>query len=345
MVELKKRGHNIDLKNIVIHRITKTKGLNTGNIKCNQAVLPITDVEKQFIARITDSFQKNSSPTYGTFNGENDDFNKQLCDFKDKKCEFLKFTRNAMFLYRKVINASAGATGAFMVFAHYKNTTNNNFYFLILAIDNKPGYSLNDSLTIKSIQNLDLSKIDLACRINLSRWQNFLDNKETDSKTYLAFVKGKKGISDYFMNKFVGCCNKQTNEVASVNLLNAINGYCKQKEYDEDKTKEVRSRVFRHAMDRMTANQEILLDSLSAIVNGDDPREFAEFAGQEEYGVGPIISGHKKTLQNLQVIRFKDKKMTLEIDASLIGETVFYDKTSNTLKIEQVPVELANQFS
>lgn len=344
MKELKKIGHNIDLKNIVIHKIDKVKGIGNAVIKCNTNPLPVTGTEKYFIARVLESFQKKISPTYGTFDSDYPDFCNLLSNFKDEKDDFVEFTRKSMFLYKRIINVSPAATGAFLIFAHYINTSNNNTYFLIFAINNQRGFSLNDTLTIRNIMNIDLSKIDLTCRINISKWQEFIDNRLTHSKTYLAFVKGKKGISDYFMNQFIGCSNKQTNEVASANLVNAINGYCKYKGYDDTKTKEVKASALRHSMDRMTANQEILLDTLSAIINGDEPREFAEFASKEEYSVSQIISGHKKTLQNLQRIKYISSKLNIEFDTSLVDKSVFYDRETNVLRIEEVPEELANQF-
>lgn len=45
----------------------------------------------------------------------------------------------------------------------------------------------------------------------------------------------------------------------------------------------------------MSQNSEIPLDGVSFLIDGDNPRDFTEFASQEEYGVSAMISGIKQS--------------------------------------------------
>jgi nucleoid-associated protein len=336
-------GANIDLKNIVIHRLNKDLG-REASMRCAQEVLPITAIEKQFIGKVTDAYQKKSSPTYGIFDDEAPDFKNRLYKFTTNEWQFLEFTKQVMTLYKNIIKRVVSATGAFMVFAHYLNTKTQCFYLLVLAINNKPGYIVKDTLTLKNTKNIDLSKIDLACIINLTKWSNYINGIQSDSKTYLSFVKGKKNISDYFMKDFIGCDNKQTNEEASNKLVHAITSYCKYKGFSDEETKATKERVFKYCQDRMSQNSEIPLDGVSFLIDGDNPRDFTEFASQEEYGVSAMISGNKTVLKNLNRIRFHNSNIHIEFQQSLLDDTVFYNAEHQELTFRNLPAELIAQL-
>lgn len=336
-------GSHIDLQNIIIHKLNKVVGGET-TLKCASDVLPITDIEKKFVGRVTESYQKKSSPTYGIFDDDAPNFKDELSQLIKNEIPFRDFTKRAMNLYKRVIKHIASATGAFMVFAHYKNLNNSCFYMLVLAINNKPGYIVQDTLTLKSAKNIDFSKIDLACNINLTKWGQVLNGEQTDSKTYLSFVKGKKDISDYFMKQFIGCDNKQTNEEASIQLVRALEAYCKSRGLSSDQIIEIKHKAFSYCQDRMNNRSEIPLDGLSAIIDGDNPRDFTEFASQEEYSVSAMISGNKQILRRLERIRYKEPNMHIEFEQSLLGNTVIYDRKENTLTFKELPDSLTAQL-
>lgn len=336
-------GANIDLKNIIIHRLTKDVGQDP-SMKCAPDVLTVTDVEKKFVGKVTETYQKKSSPTYGIFDDDEPEFKDLLHQFIGEEWSFFEFTKKSMAHYKKVIKHIPSATGAFMVFAHYYNSKSACNYMLILAINNKPGYIVQDTLTLKSTKNIDFSKIDLACIINLTKWSDFLAGNSADSKTYLSFVKGKKNISDYFMKQFIGCDNKQTNEEASTRLVNAINAYCKHKGLSEDDTKNVRNRAFDFCQDRMSQNSEIPLDGISAIIDGENPYDFTEFASQEEYEVSSMISGNKTVLKGLQRIKYKTPNLHIEFQQSLLDDSVFYNSQLKELTFKNLPAALIEQL-
>lgn len=127
--------------------------------------------------------------------------------------DFYTFTIKSLEHYKLSLEAEIASTGGFMIFAHFINTDYNNEYLLILTINNKNGYVLNENdLTIKDAKSLDLNKVDVACLINLTKWKNIESGLDTESKTYLSFVKGKKDVSYYFLS-FIDCDNKQTGSI------------------------------------------------------------------------------------------------------------------------------------
>ncbi|PZU19476.1 MAG: hypothetical protein DI622_08865 [Chryseobacterium sp.] len=344
--QVKEKGHNIDLTNIIVHRINKVAGNKNSVLKLADKELTINKQERYFIADIRESFNKRSVPTYGIFEDEFDFnvFQQSLRDYKDGAIDFLDFTVKSMGYYERMIKSSAPATGGFLIFADFKITDNNDErYILVFSINNKQGYNLNEeALSIQQIKNLELNKIDLATLINISRWNLSLTNAD-EVKTYLAFIRGKKNISDYFQS-FIGCADKTTATESSTRLINAIHSYCSENDYDDTKTKEIERKVFEYCQDCKKNRKEIQLSYISTIIDDENPNSFSEYASNEKFSVSEIIKYDSKTLKTLKFVDYQSEDFSIRFNKKMINKTVKLNREKKTLTLTNIPDELIAQF-
>lgn len=345
MTNIKEKGHNIGLTNIIIHKINKTAGDRKSVLKLAENEIAINKAEIKFIADIRESFNKRSTPTHGIFEEafEYNGFQKSILEYKNEKIDFMEFTKNAMDFYKRTIETSAPATGGFLIFADYKITDNNNErYILVLSIDNKQGYNLSETLTIKEIQNLELNKMDLASIINLTRW-DLSAEPSNNIKTYLTFIKGKKNISDYFLT-FIGCADKTTSTESSTSLLNTIDEYIREKGIGDKDAKELKGKIFSYCQERNREKKEILLSQISFMFDEENPNDFAIFASDEKFGNNEIIKYDNKTLRTLKFIDYQTPDFTLKFNKQLLGKTIKINESKTVITITDLPEELKTQF-
>ena len=71
MKELKKKGHDIKIKGLIIHQVIKEAHTMGCNLKKAKQVISPTKRENLFVANIKEAYYKKSNPTYGIF-GEDD---------------------------------------------------------------------------------------------------------------------------------------------------------------------------------------------------------------------------------------------------------------------------------
>ena len=63
MNDLKKKGHDINIKGIVIHQVIKEAHSKICSLKLADKPISPTDKEKIFVANIKEAYYKKSSPT------------------------------------------------------------------------------------------------------------------------------------------------------------------------------------------------------------------------------------------------------------------------------------------
>lgn len=335
-MEFKKIGSNLDINGMVIHRLNKIAGDRSVGFKKAQGPLVIGDKEKIFIGKLNESYRRKSNPTYGIFAGINPAF-KDLLDAYLNTGDLLGFTILAAEEYKKVLSNTISATGGFLIFVDFLHKDNNNRYMLVLTINNKDGYVVSEAdLTLHDIKNLELSQVDVACMINLTQWKEVEAGEDTESKTYLSFVRGVKNVSFYFQT-FIDCDNKTTSTESSKRLVNAIEAYAKVKGLDRQTKVLLKNRIHDYCTECMKQKREIQLSAISAIVDPENTSEFQEFAASEDYGVSETIKGDSSQLKRIKYIMYKDDRYSVEFDASLFGKEVIYNKQKNELTFKQVP--------
>lgn len=347
MAEFKEKGHDIDVSNIIVHKINKIGGQKPTSLKLADKELIVNKQELHFVTDTRKSFQRRSKPTYGIFDLSDayNDFHAQLQSYVDGKIDFLNFTRKSMEYYENQIKKSAPATGAFMVFANYKYKPTSDRYLLIFSINNKQGYNLNeDELTIQQILNLDLSRLDVAALLNISKWQKCITGDDESIKTYLSFIKGKKNLSDYFLD-FIGCADKSTNADSSKLLLTALNQYLLDRGYSTDDVKSKKKAVYDYCQTCIREGSEVLLDQISYLINNEDPEDFSLFASGEDYGVGEVIKPDSNILRTLQFIEYKSSDLTISFSKNkLTKREIVYNAGSQSLTIKSLPADLIKQL-
>jgi len=347
MTEFKEKGHDIEVSNIVVHKINKIGGQKATALKLRDKELKIGKQEIYFVADTRKSFQKRSRPTYGIFDVKDayNDFHVQLKAYVNDEVDFLTFTKKSMEYYENQIQKSAPATGAFVVFANYIYKDNKDRYLLIFSINNNNGYNLNEEeLTIQQILNLDLSKLDVAALVNISKWQKFVAGDEEGIRTYLSFIKGKKKLSDYFLD-FIGCADKSTNTDSSKLLMSALNNYFEEEGYSKEEVKVRKKAIYDYCQTCIVQKKEVLLDQISYLVNEEDPERFATFASAEKYGVGEIVKPDNAVLRSLQYIDYRSPDLTISFSKTKLNKReIIYNSQNKSLTIKGLPEDLINQL-
>lgn len=254
--------------------------------------------------------------------------------------DFLKFTVESTKSFKKELDLSKSGKGGFLLFNHYSHKKES--FLSIILLRNKSGMIISETLTLDKIESLDLDKLHMAARINLSKWLSGNYDK------YISFKIGRSAndVRDYFSN-FIGCREFKKIAVDTNNLVKATDKWCKKNSFDDETTNSVKNAVNDYCLGRLASEKPAELDQLSDLLDARyDPEEkglFLEVA-QTDYELNNEIPLDRNALRGLIRYSGRTKDFSISFNSDLLNKTIHYDQKTGALKIDKIPIGLQNQL-
>jgi nucleoid-associated protein len=261
-----------------------------------------------------------------------------LKDYLDNKLGFVPFTKTAAEHLTRLMEESNLTVGGHVLFAHYQQGLTQ--YLAIAILHHSEGVSVSEELDVSPSRHLDLNKLHLAARINLSEW------RENDkARQYISFIKGKNGkkVSDYFRD-FIGCQESVDGAGETRTLLKAFSDFVESEDLPEESTREKTGTLVDYASSQCKLGEPISLDQLSALIDEERPRAFYDHIRNKDYGLSPEIPADKKVINAFRRFTGRAEGLSISFDAHLLGDKIQFDEVNGTLTILALPTQLKDQL-
>ncbi len=312
----------MELKNIVLHQIIKKEN-GKPTLNCSDHLLPTTNTDIiEFVERFLNIYS-NRSPTYGTFKDdkENYPFQKYLEEYLEGH-DFLDFSLKAMNTLKKAIDIPS-TKGGYVIFINY--TQGSVDFVVTTMLDNSAQFAVNEEkLIIEKLSALNIDELVRANRVNINKWN---DNDDA----YLTFIKGKRDVSIFFQ-EFIGNTDLTSAKVNANNLKDALQEYMRVKGYDRDKKFKVSREIEDYIFKRIDSEEDIELDSISALVDAENPRGFMDYSLENDKNVSGRFRATKKgDFYFLHRTVVKGNGYKLEFDKELVKRNIVVRDGSNII--------------
>jgi nucleoid-associated protein YejK len=313
------------LKNIVLHQIIREENQEP-KLNLSSDLLTIDNTTNDFVKKLTKSYTL-KSPTYGAFDADvnNNPFQKNVRTyFQDK--DFFTFSTLAMNTLKSSMSVPQ-AKGGYVVFAHY--TESEKDFIVTVMLDNSERFVVNETLGIEKLLGLDIDKVARANRIN---WQEWQDNQET----YLSFIKGTRGVSDYFAKKFIGCTDFTSAKQNATNLNLAVSAYMRDNNFSYDERNHAKTRLKKYFDEQVDAKKDITVEAISACIDSSEPTRFMNYVHEnEDLKIGNFKSDRKSNFKIFETKILKGDGYKLEYSFS--SDDVVLDEENKRVIIKNVP--------
>ena len=254
---------------------------------------------------------------------------------------FLSFsTAASQLLIKSLVEDGAVETG-FVVFSHYEYLATD--YLFIGVINTKQHVEVNQELELSYSDHLDVSKMRLAVRIDLTQLAT-----QAEQFRYISFIKGMMGrkVSDFFM-RFVGCEEQVDTKQQNKQLLQYVDDYLATEQLDISEKQSSRSVVGEYYKEKIAAGDDIDISELAGKLpkNEDAQIDFMAFNQAAEKPLEPTFQPDKAAVRTLAKFSGAGGGVTLSFDRNLLGDKVHYDPITDTLVIKGVPPNLKDQLN
>ena len=127
-------------------------------------------------------------------------------------------------------------------------------------------------------------------------------------------------------------------------LLQAVDDFCAESQLDKNERQNYRQQVYSYCNEQLQAGEEIALEELSNELPPLGEKTFQAFTAEQGYELEEHFPADRGTLRQLTKFAGSGGGVTINFDALLLGERIFWDAATDTLTIKGTPPNLRDQL-
>jgi nucleoid-associated protein len=305
---------------------------------CFEVSNPITDLATQ----LHSNFNSKPSKGVGGFGNELDPSMRDLIEqMSNKSIDFYDFSVQASQHLIKAITDEAMLETGYVIFSLYNYLATD--YLLIAMLDTKESVSVNQQLDLSSTKFLELSKMQIAVRIDLTQ----LD-VSADDERYISFIKGRMGrkVSDFFMS-FIGCEEKVDTKAQNKQFVQHLDTYLASQPLDANEKHEHRQSVSKYYKEKADLGEDVAISDVDTILPAmsEGEHSFTQYNAALEQPLEPNFQADKSMINAMNKFSGAGGGISLSFERKLLGQRVHYDVNTDTLTIMGLPPNLKDQLT
>ncbi|KPA89332.1 nucleoid-associated protein [Pseudomonas asplenii] len=281
--------------------------------------------------------------------------------------EFIALTHLAMDELVDQASKQVLSTGGHILCAQY--SSGGGEYFLVASMKERGAIQLDENYVPTAIQEIDLSKVQQAARINVDRFlaaqveqqaedtsevgAEVADREELDT-TYLCFIsRGRDSqASDYFITA-LGCAKGVASGRATKNAIDQVNRFFRDKKPLRALAYRAKDAVVRYLQKQLDEGKPARLDAICHVAVQHVPPELVdEIVGLKDYlnneknRVPEDFTVNATSLRQKTRIKGEATNWMLQFDRGALGEDptadVYYDSGKRKLTLSNLNAELVD---
>lgn len=267
------------------------------------------------------------------------EFKTRLNDMLADPETFVPFSIDSCQMLKKSLLEMGSIETGFVIFSHYQFLATD--YLMIAIINTKQHVEINRELELTSSDHLDLARMQLAVRIDLTQLA-----VSPEQQRYISFIKGRMGrkVSDFFMH-FLGCEELVDVKQQNKQLLYSVDEFLASEQLDPNEKDESRKIVAEYYKEKLDQGEDIQLKELAdKLPKEDESQDFYQFVKSSEQPIEEQFQADRSVLKTLAKFSGQGGGVSLSFERKLLGDRISYDAGSDTLMIRGIPPNLKDQL-
>ncbi|MBC3764605.1 nucleoid-associated protein YejK [Neptunicella marina] len=273
----------------------------------------------------------------GLIDADEDNFTGVLQQLGEDEQSFYDFSVATANILKNTLVEFGRADTGFLIFCQYQFLATD--YIFIGLLNTKQHVEINHNLELNYSTHLDLAKMQLAARIDLTERRI-----NPDANRYVSFIKGLAGrkVSDFFL-AFLGCEELVDIKQQNKQLVAVVDDYFQSEQLDPHEKQQGRQQMVGYYKEKIDAGEDITIEELADHLPKGNA-SFVDFARNTEQPMEEKFQADPAVIKSLSKFSGGGAGLTISFERKLLGERVQYDPHSDTLLIKGVPPNLKDQL-
>lgn len=329
---------SLHLSNVILHQLSKNDQ-DELTVHYRSESLSNDSSTENLVAELHRVFHAKAGKGFGSFKSDSE-FQIWLQAMRKNELSFYDFSQKSASHLKDELSKYPFADEGILVFAEYQSLATHYLFVGILPLNQS--LKVTEGLDISATDYLDISKMDIAARIDLSVYE-----VDSESNRYLSYIKGRVGrkVADFFldfMQAEVGLDGKQQSQV----LIQALDDFCTDAKLEKQEVNEYRKQVYDYCSGQMKSGEEVTIRELSdELPSGPSGTSFLDFTQAQGYQLEESFPADRGLVRKLTKYVGAGGGLNLSFDSLLLGERIFYDPETDTLTIKGTPPNLRDQLT
>lgn len=331
------------IEHLIIHSLKlDEQGALTADTR-TQEINATADVQ-QWVEQLHRIYQQKGNKSYASFLTEAPEgevpsqFPELFVQYLDDALAFVPFTHQSTTELLAQLNHYQYPDEGVLIFCKYQYVGVD--YILLGLLDCEVSVTLTDTLELSQIKYIDLSKMQLVARIDITEYQT-----NSESKRYISFIKGRIGrkVSDFFMD-FLGAQEGIDIKLQNQLLVQAVNEYCQQVDLPSEEKIASKKKVADYYKELKDDGADLEVRSVSEYLpKQQDGSDFYSFIS-ESYDLDDEFPIAASAARKLTKFVGSGGGLSISFDEKLFDERIQYDPETDTLIIKGTPPNLKDQL-
>ena len=329
---------SLHLSNVILHQLCKNDNDELMVNYRTQSLDNDTSTEN-LVSELHRVFNAKAGKGFGSFKADSD-VQRWLQALRKGEQDFYTFSQQSAERLKQELIKYPFADEGILVLAEYQSLATHYLFIGLLPLNQS--LKVTEGLDISATDYLDINKMDIAARVDLSSFET-----DKSSNRYLSYIKGRVGrkVSDFFLDFLqaeVGLDPKQQNQV----LMQAVEDFCSDAKLEKEEAISYKKQVYDYCNDQIKSGDEVQVKELSSeLPASHEGTSFLEFTREHGYQLEESFPGDRATVRKLTKYVGAGGGLNISFDSLLMGERVLYDPETDTLTIKGTPPNLRDQLT
>lgn len=329
---------SLHLSNVILHQLCKND-LDELTVNYRAQALDNDSSTENLVSELHRVFNAKAGKGFGCFKSDSD-VQQWLQALRKGEQDFYSFSQQCVQRLKDELIKYPFADEGILVLAEYQSLATHFLFIGLLPLNQS--LKVTEGLDISATDHLDINKMDIAVRIDLSSYET-----DASSNRYLSYIKGRVGrkIADFFLDFLqaeIGLDPKQQNQV----LMQAVEDFCSDAKLEKEEAINYKKQVYDYCNDQIKSGDEVQVKELSGeLPTSQDGTSFFDFTREHGYQLEESFPGDRSAVRKLTKYVGAGGGLNISFDSLLMGERVFYDPETDTLTIKGTPPNLRDQLT